>query len=40
MIESLVSAAIAVITGGFVLTGRINQSVSQLDRRLDELEWM
>ncbi len=38
MIESLVSAGIAVITGGFVLTGRINQSVSQLDRRLDELE--
>ena len=38
MIESLVSAAIAVITGGFVLTGRMNQTMMQLDRRLDEIE--
>ena len=38
MIESLVSAAIAVVTGGFMLTGRINRSLRMLDRRLDEVE--
>jgi len=38
MIESLVSAAIAVVTGGFVLTGRINKSLHLLDRRVDEVE--
>jgi len=38
MIESLVSAAIAVVTGGFVLTGRINKSLRLLDRRVDEVE--
>ena len=38
MIESLVSAAIAVITGGFVLTGRLNNNFRQLERRLDEME--
>ena len=38
MIESLVSAAIAVITGGFVLTSRVNNNFRQLERRLDEME--
>ncbi len=38
MIESLVSAAIAVVTGGFVLTSRINKSLHVLDRRVDEVE--
>ncbi len=38
MIESLVSAAIAVVTGGFVLTGKINKSLRLLDRRVDEVE--
>ena len=36
--ESLISAAIAVVTGGFVLTSRINGQIAALDRRLDEAE--
>tara|TARA_B100001094_G_C17849841_1_gene632086 strand:- start:368 stop:604 length:237 start_codon:yes stop_codon:yes gene_type:complete len=38
MIESLISAAIAVVTGGFVLSGRIHSSISELDKRIDEVE--
>ena len=38
MIESAVSAAVAVITGGFVLTSRIHNRINSLDRRIDQLE--
>tara|TARA_B100000965_G_C19159831_1_gene569810 strand:+ start:213 stop:449 length:237 start_codon:yes stop_codon:yes gene_type:complete len=38
MIESAVSATVAVITGGFVLTSRIHNRINSLDRRIDQLE--
>ena len=38
MVESLVSAAIAVITGGFVLTARIQSQIKELDKRVDGVE--
>lgn len=38
MIESIVSAALAVITGGFVLTSRINNRIDNLDKRIDSVE--
>tara|TARA_R100001129_G_scaffold123260_2_gene85883 strand:- start:116 stop:355 length:240 start_codon:yes stop_codon:yes gene_type:complete len=38
MIESIVSAAVAVITGGAVLTSRIHNRVNELDKRIDQLE--
>ena len=38
MIESLVSAAVAVITGGAVLTSRIHTRIMELDKRIDQVE--
>ena len=38
MIESIISAAIAVITGGAVLTSRVHTRILELDKRIDQLE--
>ena len=38
MIESVVSAAVAVITGGFVLASRINSKIDTVDKRIDGVE--
>lgn len=38
MIESIVSAALAVITGGAVLTSRIHSRIMDLDKRIDSVE--
>lgn len=38
MIESLISAAVAVITGGAVLTSRIHNRIMELDSRVDKVE--
>jgi len=38
MVESIISAAVAVITGGFVLTSRISSKIDALDRRIDSVE--
>ena len=38
MIESVISAAIAVVTGGFVLTSRIQNKIDALDKRVDGIE--
>ena len=38
MIESVVSATVAVITGGFVLTSRISSKIDALDKRIDGVE--
>ena len=35
MIESIVSATVAVITGGFVLAARINSKIDTVDKRID-----
>ena len=38
MIESIISAAIAVVTGGAVLTSRVHTRILELDKRIDQLE--
>ena len=38
MIESIVSAAIAVVTGGAILTTRVHTRILELDKRIDQLE--
>ena len=38
MIESIVSATVAVITGGFVLAARINSKIDTVDKRIDGVE--
>ena len=38
MIESIVGAAVAVITGGFVLAARINSKIDTVDKRIDGVE--
>ena len=38
MIETIVPAAIAVITGGFVLSNRISNQMHILERRIDAVE--
>ena len=38
MIESIVSAAVAVITGGFVLAAKINSKIDTVDKRIDSVE--
>jgi hypothetical protein len=38
MIESIVSATIAVIAAGAAITNRTNSRISELDRRLDTFE--
>ena len=38
MIESIISAAVAVITGGAVLTSRTHARIMELDKRIDQVE--
>jgi pyrimidine operon attenuation protein/uracil phosphoribosyltransferase len=38
MIESVVSAVVAVITGGAVLTSRLHNRIHELDKRVDLIE--
>ena len=38
MIESLIPAAIALVTGTAVLFNRVNHRVTEMDRRVDKLE--
>ena len=38
MVESIVSAAVPVVTGGAVLTSRIHTRIMELDKRIDQLE--
>ena len=38
MIESIVSATVAVITGGFVLAARINSKIDTVDKLIDGVE--
>jgi len=38
MIESIVSATVAVITGGFILTSKISSKIDELDKRIDSVE--
>lgn len=38
MIESIVSAVVAVITGGAVLTSRLHARIMELDKRIDSVE--
>ena len=38
MIESIISAAVAVITGGAVLTSRLHSRIMELDKRIDQVE--
>ena len=38
MIESIISAAIAVVTGGAVLTSRVHARIMELDKRVDQVE--
>lgn len=38
MIESLVSAVIAVVTGGAILTSRTNARITEMEKRIDAFE--
>ena len=38
MIESIISAAVAVVTGGAVLTSRMHTRIMELDKRIDQVE--
>ena len=38
MIEPALTAAVAIISGGFILTGKINSRIDTLDRRIDQVE--
>ena len=38
MIESIISAAIAVVTGGAVLTSRVHARIMELDKLIDQVE--
>jgi uncharacterized coiled-coil protein SlyX len=38
MVEQLVPALIALVSGGFILTSKINTSIKELDRRIDGVE--
>ena len=38
MIEPAITALVAVVSGGFVLTGRINGNIKELERRIDQVE--
>ena len=38
MVEAGISAAVALITGGFVLTNRIYGRILELDKRIDSVE--
>ena len=36
--EAIVSASLAVVTGGFILTTRINSRIDSVSKRVDEVE--
>ncbi len=38
MVESIISAAVAVITGGFVLASRMHSKIDAVDKRIDGVE--
>ena len=38
MVESIISAAVAVVTGGAVLTSRMHSRIMELDKRIDQVE--
>lgn len=38
MIEAIISAAVAVISGGAVLTTRLHSRISEIDNRIDKVE--
>ena len=38
MVEAIVSASLAVLTGGFILTSKINNKIESVSRRVDEVE--
>ena len=38
MVESIITAAVAVVTGGAVLTNRVHSRINDLDKRIDKLE--
>jgi hypothetical protein len=38
MIEALIGAAVAIISGAAALTNRLNTRISEVDRRLDGIE--
>ena len=38
MIESIISATVAVITGSAVLTSRLHGRIMELDKRIDQVE--
>lgn len=38
MVEAIVSASLAVVTGGFILTSRINSRIESVSKRVDEVE--
>ena len=38
MIESIISAVVAVVTGGAVLTSRLHARIMELDKRVDQVE--
>ena len=38
MVEAVVSASLAVVTGGFILTTRINSRIDSVSKRVDEVE--
>lgn len=38
MLESIISAAIAVISGGAILTSRLHTRITELDKRIDQVE--
>ena len=38
MLESIVSAVVAVISGGAILTSRIHGRILEIDKRVDQIE--
>ena len=38
MVEAIVSVSLASLTGGFILTSRINKKIDNVDRRVDQVE--
>lgn len=38
MLESIISAAIAVVSGGAILTSRLHTRINEVDKRIDQVE--
>ena len=38
MVESIVSAVVAVISGGAILTSRVHGRIMEIDKRVDQIE--